>query len=49
MEMGNGISEVFNRNIGTTKVLEDVQELVDGLSKTIESPPKSGSFRDKKY
>ena len=47
MEMGNGISEVFNRNIGTTKVLEDVQELVDGLSKTIESPPKSGSFRDK--
>jgi hypothetical protein len=47
MEMGNGISEVFNRNIGTTKVLEDVQQLVDGLSKTIESPPKSGSFRDK--
>ena len=47
MEMGNGISEVFNRNIGTTKVLEDVQQLVDGLSKTIESPPGSGSFRVK--
>lgn len=47
MEMGNGISEVFNRNVGTTQVLEDVQQLVDGLSKTIESPPGSGSFRVK--
>jgi len=47
MEMGNGISEVFNRNVGTTQVLEDVQQLVDGLSKTIESPPGSGNFRVK--
>lgn len=47
MEMGNGISEVFNRNVGTTQILEDVQQLVDGLSKSIESPPGSGSFRVK--
>ena len=26
---GNGISELYNQNVGTTKVLEDVQKLVD--------------------
>ena len=31
---GNGISELYGRNIGTTQVLKDVQELVDGVSAT---------------
>ena len=29
IEKGNGISELYNQNVGTTKVLEDVQKLVD--------------------
>jgi Large polyvalent protein associated domain 39 len=28
---GNGISELYNRNIGTTQVLKDVQEIIDGV------------------
>jgi hypothetical protein len=29
---GNGISDLYGRNVGTTQVLKDVQELVDGVS-----------------
>jgi hypothetical protein len=31
---GNGISELYNRNVGTTQVLKDVQEIIDGVGAT---------------
>ena len=34
LRKGNGLSELYGRNIGTTQVLKDVQELVDGVSAT---------------
>jgi len=34
LDTGNGISELYSRNIGTTQVLKDVHDLVDGLTAT---------------
>ena len=34
LRKGNGLSELYGRNIGTTQVLKDVQDLVDGVSAT---------------
>ncbi len=34
MRMGNGISELYNKNVSTTDVLRDTQELINGLSST---------------
>ena len=34
MDKGSGISELYTKNIGTTKVLQDVQDIVDNVSAT---------------
>jgi len=34
MKMGNGISELYGRNISTTQALKDVQDLIDGVTAT---------------
>lgn len=34
MRMGNGISELYGRNLSTTQALKDVQDLIDGVTAT---------------
>lgn len=34
MKMGNGISELYGRNISTTQALKDVQDLIDNVTAT---------------
>ena len=34
MYKGNGISELYGRNVATTQILRDVQDLIDGVSAT---------------
>jgi hypothetical protein len=34
MYKGNGISELYSRNVATTQILRDVQDLIDGVSAT---------------
>jgi hypothetical protein len=34
MRMGNGISELYSKNVSTTDVLRDTQDLINGLSST---------------
>ena len=34
LDMGSGVSELYSRNIGTTQVLKDVHDLIDGLTAT---------------